>query len=194
MSSDQKVSMTYYTPSLSKTSDENYIILKTSGWDGNVHWTGSETVGEKEPDFIAWKWIVDNSSALPEVFDSKCARRLMDYGKARSWSPLEPPAEGVYFLSSSQEDAESATNLLRAITTRSKVKLLDIEELKPQHPHSFLRSFSDGKGELFYYANGKCSFFCALAENWESASLKIQMLSDEVEYAEKLRETQNPKK
>lgn len=50
--------ITWYWPDWHNFDDEGTLNVKTSGWEGGCHWTGSTPISMDKPDYAFWCWFV----------------------------------------------------------------------------------------------------------------------------------------
>ncbi len=79
-------SITWYKPRRHGYDHDGTLHLKSSGWSGDMHWTGKHTIHPEEPDYPFWCWLVAqkeyhhlvDEKELPELKEVWVAHNKVD--------------------------------------------------------------------------------------------------------------------
>ena len=63
--------LTFLWPQVSTKADDGAITTKTSGYEGDCHWTGERTFTPDDEFHVVWDWVYRNRHAFPPVFDDE---------------------------------------------------------------------------------------------------------------------------
>lgn len=88
-----------------RVADDGVITLKTSGWEGDIHWTGERAILPTNEQYELWNWIVVNRDICPSLIEesrvTKALAGLVGLGRVVS------PGDGIFVL----EDSHLAESL-----------------------------------------------------------------------------------
>ena len=60
--------MVYYYPGVSRFEADGTLIMRATGFDGDIRWTGSHSVSPADPEYAYWCWLREGfRAASPEA-------------------------------------------------------------------------------------------------------------------------------
>ena len=166
-------------PGWSRIAD-GQIVLKTSGYEADFHWTGERIVGPEND--LYWSWFFENRFIFPPVMDESLLPRLRGFWEEEIVSEgaiqkgLYPPQYGNFVFQANSSREVSA--LLASVFQRFGEDAFT--PFTSENPaDQFLRLltvFCRGQGEIFCFRGGKCDLFLAVGENSEALPRMLAMI------------------
>ena len=156
------------------------IDVKTSGWEGDIHYTGKHEVPPDSPDIEVWRWLHQNRNAFPAIIERDQFSGIERVFRGGPPIPNLPPT-GFYFVSAAWSGgAVAAKNALEAANLRNPLPrplhILDTDSSEPSRLFPQLVGLLHGWGELFGFIDGRCDIFLELGKDIEALESRIEFL------------------
>lgn len=160
------------------------LVFKRTGYNGDIHWTGTMTVSENEESFHFWKWLWSNSRSLPLLIDEAKFNTMVTLKDLDSSSTLVSPADGVYILSKAAQAAPEGVELLRERLKKQGFQTSLYEVPEEAQSNSWLWDVIGAlsSDRCFVYCNGECTFSCrfcldAATQSYEFEQIELKLAS-----------------
>lgn len=162
--------------------DGDGFWVKTSGWesDGDIRYSGSDSIAPDHPDFKVWQWISAHRRCFPRLISRADLANIIHRSRGRLPTP-KVPEDGFYFISAdwngpavASRKALEAANLLRPLPRPLRIIAGDSDEVAQLFPH--LTGLFHGWGELFGFCSGTCDEYFSLGTSLESLESTIDYL------------------
>ena len=53
----QEAALVFYYPGVSSFEPDGTLVMRASGYEGDIHWSGQHRVTPDDPDFALWCWL-----------------------------------------------------------------------------------------------------------------------------------------
>lgn len=158
------------------------LVFKRTGYNGDVHWTGTMTVSANEETFPFWKWLWSNSKSLPLLMDEAKLNMVASFKDLDTFSKLVSPADGVYILSEAAQAAPEGVKLLRERLEKQGFQTRLHEVLQAAQSNELLWNVMStlSSDSCFVYCDGECTFSCqfcfdAATQPYEFDQIEIEL-------------------
>ena len=172
----------YYSLHVCCSDNEGGIRVKTSGYDGEIHYTGEECISADSPDIDAWRWVHLNRKSFPPIIEQKEFAQI-----ARVFREGPPeiriPEDGYYFIEVEWSGpAKMASEVLfEAQTKRAfprQLHIIDNDSAQSGECFPHLGGFLHGWGEIFGFSDGACDLYLRLGKDADYLAGGIKFLYD----------------
>ncbi|MEM9284214.1 MAG: hypothetical protein AAGA96_20545 [Verrucomicrobiota bacterium] len=174
--------LTFLWPQVSTKADDGSITTKTSGYEGDYHWTGERTFTPDDEFHAVWDWVYGNRHAFPPVFDDDLlvavnAYYESDMSQRYRDSGIHLPSEPIDVFVHAYWSADSvwAEQKLRD-TDLLPDNLLKIDPLPRSELWGFLMPFCHGYGEYLTFEDGRCAFYAPLGKERSAFDRYAEMI------------------
>lgn len=154
--------------------------MKTSGYEGDIHYTGQHQISRDSPDIEAWRWVHANRQSFPPIIPQDLFSGVVLTFEDGPPVPRVPPS-GFYFVAAawSGQSVAAQKALESANTTKPlprPLHILDTDSGEPTEQFPQLVSLIHGWGELFGFTDGHCDLYLALGKDLEALDRMIEFL------------------
>ena len=156
------------------------IRVKTSGYEGDIHYTGQDDVPPDSPDIEAWRWLHENRRAFPPIIPQNLFPGIAL--RFRHGPPaVRVPPSGFYFITAEWSGpAVAARMALESAHARRPLPrplcLLDNDSPGPSEHFPQLLGLLHGWGEVFGFIDGQCDLYLALGKDPTVTERMIEFL------------------
>ena len=70
--SDTSDALIFYYPGISSFRSDGTLIMRTSGYEGDIHWSGQHSVAPGDSDYELWCWMRENFRAASAGASQAC--------------------------------------------------------------------------------------------------------------------------
>jgi hypothetical protein len=159
----------YYSLHVCGPTRDGDIRVKTSGYEGDFHYTGQEEVPPDSPDIGLWRWLHENRRAFPPIIPQNLFPGIALRFRAGPPAVRVPP-NGFYFISATWSGpAVAARMALESAHARRPLPrplyILDTDSPEPSEQFPQLMGLLHGWGEVFGFIDGHCDLYLALGKD-----------------------------
>jgi len=151
-----------------------------SGYDGDIHYTGSHYIAVDSPGIGTWIWVQQNRKRFPAILSQQefhGIERVFENGTRDT----SIPGPGYYFISAEWSGPAQAAKkaLLDAHSVKPlprPIHCLDIDSDEPGQLFPHLVGLISGAGELFSFNNDACDFYMELGSRLSAIQRHIEFV------------------
>ena len=81
MPTQRDPSVTYYRPGASCFQADGSLVMRASGWEGDIHWSGEHRVAPDDLDFALWCWLREGFRAASPGAQSYCTEGDLPFAR-----------------------------------------------------------------------------------------------------------------
>jgi hypothetical protein len=160
--------ISFLWPQASSKSEAGVITTKTSGYEGDCHWTGERRFLVNDEFYETWNWVFLNRHAFPPVFDDDLLVAVKAYFESdlskryRDRGIKIPQGHHDLFIHAywSGDSLWAETKLKDANLPAPEV--IKIDPLPKNEHWGFLTPFCRGYGEYLTFEEERCTFYAPL--------------------------------
>ncbi len=158
------------------------LVFKRTGYDGDIHWTGTMIVGADEDTFPFWTWLWSNSKSLPLLIDEVKLDVMASSKDLDTSSTIVSPANGIYILSEAAQAASEGVELLRERLEKRGLQTRFHEVSQAAQSNELLwRVISAlSSDSCFVYCDGECAFSCRFCLDAATQSHEFEQIETEL--------------
>jgi hypothetical protein len=159
----------YYSLHVCGPTRDGGIRVKTSGYEGDVHYTGHEEVPPDSPDIGAWRWLHENRKAFPPIIPQNLFPGIALRFRAGPPAVRVPPS-GFYFISATWSGPAAAARMALESAHAGRplprpLYILDTDSPEPSEQFPQLMGLLHGWGEVFGFIDGHCDLYLTLGKD-----------------------------
>jgi len=167
----------FYSLHVCGPDQEGGISVKTSGYEGDIHYTGKHQVSQDSPDIDVWRWVHENRQSFPPIIPQELFSGIVQTFRNGPPVPQVPP-NGFYLVSAASiGPAVAAQKALEFANTTTPLPrplhILDTDSDEPSQRFPQLLGLLHGWGELFGFADGQCDLYLPLGKDLEALDRRI---------------------
>jgi hypothetical protein len=161
--------ITFLWPHVSTKAADGVISTKTSGYEGDCHWTGERQFAPSDEFYEVWDWVYRNRHVFPPVFNDDLLVAVNAYyesDKSRRYRHgIQISREPHHLFVHAYWSADSvwADQKLQDHELLPK-EVLKIDPLPRNETWGFLMPFCHGYGEYFIFEDHRCQFYAPLGK------------------------------